>query len=321
MAKKLQRLRNVNELPVKEGHHYEIRKSIQWFDRNDGKNIRITTSKGDILELGLRTVNYPHLMGLQYTSNQRMTAHQMLGVGMRKSDEDIARLVSVCDRENPYRVVQRATSVKGFLENLENASLVDYNPSSRSTSTMKFEKALAIPTRHGSVQVLGIGERNDSPYLETFLPERRLKQMEGVSFKNRVEKIEVFEKDFNKYREFSFDAEKDSVLREKFVANEFDSDLEAKIDDMVFLDELTVARNGRLEMDNTLIFQVEQYIEDNSLSSDNLKEGLAAMLFDDINRDGQYSTEFSTYDVLTRLEEHGVEVPEKNIQKEMELDV
>ena len=217
--------------------------------------------------------------------------------------------------------MQRATSVKGFLENLENASLVDYNPSSRSTSTMKFEKALAIPTRHGSVQVLGIGERNDSPYLETFLPERRLKQMEGVSFKNRVEKIEVFEKDFNKYREFSFDAEKDSVLREKFVANEFDSDIEAKIDDMVFLDELTVARNGRLEMDNTLIFQVEQYIEDNSLSSDNLKEGLAAMLFDDINRDGQYSQEFSTYDVLTRLEEHGVEVPEKNIQKEMELDV
>lgn len=321
MSKKFGRIKDTSKLPKKAGHHYKIRKSIQWFDDYDNSNIRITTSKGDMIELGLRTVNYPHLMGLQYTTDKRLSAHQMIGIGLRKSDEDIARLVSVCDKENPVMIMKRARSVKPFLQNLENVALVEYNPSTNGKSTMKFSKALVI-RKDKNVQMLGLGTKdNGELFLNTFLPDRHLGQMKGVNFKNTVEKIEIYEREFNNWREFSFDREKDKDLYNKFIETEFNSDIEAVIDDMVFIDELTVERNGSLVMSDELINKIEKYIDKNSLASNDLKEGLAAMLFEDINDYGKFSGNISTFDVLEKLEEHCVEVPEKNINKNLDIDL
>lgn len=319
MGKGIGRIKDVTKLPVKKGHHYKIRKSIQWFDDYDNANIRITTSKGDVVELGLRTVNYPHLMGLQYTADKRLTAHQMIGMGLRKSDEDIARLVSVCDKENPIMVMKRARSVKPFLENLENACLVEYNPSENGKSKMKFEKALVF-RKEKNVQLLGIGERDTGElFPKTFLPDRHLSQMKGVNFKNKVEKIEIYEREFNTWREFSFNKEKDSKLYDRFIEDQFISEVDARIDDMIFLDELTVGKNG-LEMSEGLIERVENYITENSLPSGDIKEGLSAMLFEYINDYGRFSKDFSTFDVLDEVEKHSIEVPE-NINKNFDIDL
>lgn len=319
MGKGIGRIKDVSKLPKKKGHHYKIRNSIQWFDDYDNSNIRITTSKGDVVELGLRTVNYPHLMGLQYTADKRLTAHQMIGMGLRKSDEDIIRLVSVCDKENPIKVMKRARSVKPFLENLENACLVEYNPSENGKSKMKFEKALVF-RKEKNVQLLGIGERDTRElFPKTFLPDRHLAQMKGVNFKNKVEKIEIYEREFNTWREFSFNKEKDSRLYNRFIEDQFISEIDARIDDMIFLDELTVGKNG-IEMSEGLIERVENYITENNLPSGDIKEGLSAMLFEYINDYSRFSKDFSTFDVLDEVEKHSIILPE-NPEKNIDMDI
>ena len=184
---------------------------------------------------------------------------------------------------------------------------------------MKFEKALVF-RKEKNVQLLGIGERDTGElFPKTFLPDRHLAQMKGVNFKNKVEKIEIYEREFNTWREFSFNKEKDSKLYNRFIEDQFISEVDARLDDMIFLDELTVGKNG-LEMSEGLIERVENYIIENSLPSGDIKEGLSAMLFEYINDYSRFSKDFSTFDVLDEIEKHSIEVP-KNIEKNIDMDI
>ena len=312
-SKRFQRLRDL-ELETKHHAHYNIRESILWYDNFDNEKIRLTAKNGEQINFKITTSNLPHLLGLQYLAAKnnadpnrpKLTSMTMLGMGIKFCDEAIYSKVKNCGN-NPSIVRRRCNGVKPFFENLKNASLIDYNPSENGTSTMNFTKAIVTAAPNGkTLTVLGVREKREAPgefTFNTFLPTRKLCQFKGgLDLSNTIEKIEVFEKKFNEWREMSFNEDEDMLLKDDFIVKHFENDFEKKIKSLVMTNKLDVVDNN-LVITPKLETILKHYDNTHAVVSFDTMSSLAGMVYNDINKNDRYSEHISTYDTLSLLTE------------------
>ena len=248
----------------------------------------------------------------------------MLGMGIKFCDEAIYSKVKNCGN-NPSIVRRRCNGVKPFFENLKNASLIDYNPSENGTSTMNFTKAIVTAAPNGkTLTVLGVREKREAPgefTFNTFLPTRKLCQFKGgLDLSNTIEKIEVFEKKFNEWREMSFNEDEDMVLKDDFIVGHFENDFEKKIKSLVMTNNLDV-RDDTLAITPKLESILKHFDNTHGITSFDTMSSLAGMIYNDINKDDRYTEHISTYDALSLLTDGYNIVSEKDVGQDRNIKI
>lgn len=192
----------------------QIKEIMDWFDQFNNNTINVTTQTAKEIEIEIKNSALPHLLGLQYTTNnKRLKGLKLYYSCYGKNDDEIFKLIS---RNNPNKlqsVKNRINTFQSFMENLENAYLVENtHPKSKIRS-----KQLLIETKQGlyfhlgllstnSGQVLSSFEMMNKKQLETYLVDRNNQYYKNSRIHEKVIKIEKYVG--NKLVQFSFDEKK-----------------------------------------------------------------------------------------------------------------
>lgn len=104
----------------------QIKEIMDWFDQFNNNTINVTTQTAKEIEIEIKNSALPHLLGLQYTTNnKRLKGLKLYYSCYGKNDDEIFKLIS---RNNPNKlqsVKNRINTFQSFMENLENAYLVE----------------------------------------------------------------------------------------------------------------------------------------------------------------------------------------------------
>lgn len=282
---------------IRDEKTHKISNTIRWFDKFDNSDLRLITTDGTHIDFNIRTTAIPHLMGLHYMSNDKLSGQQLLGIATRKSDNEIYKKIEENVKLDVINVYNRVCCLKPFLQNLENASLVKF-PLSKN-SKMSFDKSIALINK-GCIQVLGLGhdEERNVDYVNTFLPNRRSANYRDVDMSNRIEKIQIYDRNFNEYRDFSFDDKRRKKLDKEFIENKFKEFTEYEFERLIDVDYLLINKdNVTFTISEMFEDILKKYAEKNHFMNKNIYDTLNSYVFDLVNEDNQFTYTHGSYDV------------------------
>lgn len=276
---------------------HKISNTIQWFDKFDNTDLRLIATDGTHIDFNIRTTAIPHLLGLQYMNGEDLSGQQLLGIATRKSDNEIYQKIDEVGKVDVVNVYNRVSCLKPFLQNLENASLVEF-PLSKN-SKMHFEKSVALINK-GCIQVLGLGhdKERDVDYVNTFLPNRRSVNYKDVKMNNKIEKIQIYDRNFDEYRDFSFDDKKRKQLDKEFIENKFKEFTEYEFERLIDIDYLLINKdNVTFTISEMFEDILKNYAEENHFMNKNIYDTLNSYVFDLVNEYNQFTYTHGSYDV------------------------
>ncbi|MDY3050715.1 MAG: PBECR4 domain-containing protein [Parvimonas sp.] len=209
---------------------YLAKETLLWSKNFDNINLKITSETKEF-NIKLGKENIPHLLGLQYI-NRYLKSQKGIElynevIKNDMSDEDIFKKVKKSHpKKDVVNVKNRIRTFKSFMENLENARIVEQtNPKTHIKS-----KFLVIDTKDNFTMHLGVLETGnldvftdfevERNIFETYIVQNNDKFYKYTSIYEPIKSIEKYEENYQKWRKFSFNLEKDKELEEKFLIEE-----------------------------------------------------------------------------------------------------
>lgn len=181
----------------------KVKEIISWYKQFDNSNIVIKSEK-HTFDLNILTVNLPHLLGLHYTTYQRMRGKSLLNYIEKLDDAQIYNNIDKYNGDKLDLVKDRIKYFKYFMENLDKTLLVEQT---HPTSKIKSE-FLLVEDESGKILQLGIArDREDTDYFETFLVRDDSAYFKESTILEKIVSIERWEQD--KLVPFSFRVEKE----------------------------------------------------------------------------------------------------------------
>ena len=215
---------------------YEI---LKYFEKYQGKEIKIDTNKEDInFDFLFNKYSLPHLLGLHYqyrkdgrsyfnVNNEVMTGRKLYDeiINKKISDQEILNKISVNTKDymQTNSVKQRIETFLEFMQNLEKGYIVE-NTSEKSDiksnyiivedKNKKYHHLFIMKTDNGSL-LLEYNDEKSRKYLETYFVRNNDKYFNKSKIKENIKSIEVYDEKTNRYIPFSFDEEKQKILNQQ----------------------------------------------------------------------------------------------------------
>ncbi|MBK1468646.1 PBECR4 domain-containing protein [Parvimonas parva] len=222
---------------------YLAKETLLWSKNFDNINLKIISDTKEF-NIKLNKENIPHLLGLQYINRRKRqeTGIELYNkvIGENLSDEEIySNINKYHSKTDLINVRNRIETLKNFLENLDKARIVEQTNEKTSIKS----RFLVIDTKDNTTMHLGILETENLDIftdfevkrniLETYVVQNNDKFYKDTSINEPIKSIEKYEEDFEKWREFSFDIEKDKELEEKFLSEEKIKEEELELDEEI----------------------------------------------------------------------------------------
>ena len=198
----------------------KIKEIYNWYKQFNNKEIIIQTENKN-LEININNRALPHLLGMHYTDVNSRTVKVRKLIQKIKSlqDGDIFKEITQNNPDMLESVENRINTFEAFMENLENAILVENTYDAKMKSQHFF-----IQTKDNKILHLGLIDAgySDIPiefdvierkYLETFIQEKTNKRYADTQIVEHVKSIHEYVDDELKC--FSFDKEKQAKIIEQ----------------------------------------------------------------------------------------------------------
>lgn len=147
---------------------YYVNDLYKWFSQFDNRTIKIKGESTNF-EIELNKKSLLHLIGVHYISkNPKHLRGSDLVNKVIKNDYDDQKIVDLILKNNPQMVGSfrsRLNNLKPFLEDLENARIVEMT---KSNTKLKSDY-LALQTKNNKVLLLALGNNYYEDYFETFI--------------------------------------------------------------------------------------------------------------------------------------------------------
>lgn len=205
---------------------YYVNDLYKWFSKFNNKTLKI---KGEELnfEIELNKKSLLHLIGVHYISknSKYLRGSDLIKkvIGGNYNDQKIIEQIS---RNNPQMVDSfktRLSNLKPFLENLENARLVEVTKS----NTKLKSNYLALQSRDKDFLLLGLASNDYEDYFETFIIENSNSYFKNTTINEPVKSITEILDDGTEVP-FSFDEEKQKIYSQARLNREIKLDDEIK---------------------------------------------------------------------------------------------
>lgn len=188
----------------------KIQDILKWYNNFNKEDIVITTNT-NTFELEISNKRLPHLLGMQYVSKPPLRGHRLYEFIKDKSDTEIYNLIGKNNSEMLNSIKDRVENFKYFMENLENAILVEQtHPSTKINSDH-----LLVEVNENKYLQIGIArDREDTDYFETFIVRNDTIYFDDTTITEPVISIEKYDND--ELVPFSFDRKKELQLLLKY---------------------------------------------------------------------------------------------------------
>lgn len=147
---------------------YYVNDLYKWFSQFDSRTIKIKGESTNF-EVELNKKSLLHLIGVHYISkNSKHLRGSDLINKVIKTDYDDQKIADLISKNNPQMVGSfrsRLNNLKPFLEDLENARIVEMT---KSNTKLKSDY-LALQTKNNRVLLLALGSNYYEDYFETFI--------------------------------------------------------------------------------------------------------------------------------------------------------
>ncbi|MBF0715347.1 PBECR4 domain-containing protein [Gemelliphila palaticanis] len=184
----------------------KIKEILEWYKQFNKSDIVIKTTNN---EFGLEISNksLPHLLGMQYATKNSLRGYRLYEFISNKTDEEIYNLIRENNSEMLNSIKERVNSFKYFMENLDEAILVEQtHPNTKIKSDH-----LLVKGNNGNYLQIGIArDREDTDYFETYIVRNDDIYFKDSNIKEKVISIEKYVDD--ELVPFSFDKKKELKL-------------------------------------------------------------------------------------------------------------
>jgi len=194
----------------------EVQGLMKWWGVHSQKTINIK-SKNHSFDLKILKTRLPHLLGLHYMKEdpKNVTGIDLLNEIYDKNlkNKDIFKNIKANQNDLVlFKVKNRILNFKNFMENLENAEIVE----NTSKNMNKIKYFIITPNKNNNYFMLGIGNNGKENYIGTFILDSD-RYFKG-SKREKVEKIYRYKHSKSKEKiAFSFDNEKLENERNKIL--------------------------------------------------------------------------------------------------------
>lgn len=193
----------------------KIKKIFEWYNKYSDKDIIISTEDMDFY-IKLNNKLLPHLLGLQYSTKDRLKGYKLYNFIKNKTDKEIYNNISKYNPNMLKSVKLRINNFKYFMENLDKAVL--YNQTN--TKTKLKSNYLLVKTNDDKYLHLGINQNeSEEAYLETFIVRNDNSYFKDSLIQKKVVSIETYN-------------EQDELVPFSFKETELDKLKEAVVDFM-----------------------------------------------------------------------------------------
>ena len=191
---------------------YYVNDLYKWFSKFNNKTLKI---KGEELnfEVELNKKSLLHLIGVHYISkNSKYLRGSDLIKKVIEGNYNDQKIIEQISRNNPQMVnsfKSRLSSLKPFLENLENARLVEVTKG----NTKLKSNYLALQSKDKDFLLLGLASNDYEDYFETFIIENSDSYFKNTTINEPVKSITEILDDGTEVP-FSFDEEKERIYNQ-----------------------------------------------------------------------------------------------------------
>lgn len=194
---------------------YEVQKIFKWFNQFNKEDIKLKSESKEFY-IEIRNLVLPHLLGLQYMNYkyEKKKAYMIYNYikNNNLSDEKIFKEIKQKNPNMLNSVKKRVSTLQYFLENLENAYVVE-----KSNANSDIESNyLIIQTKDNFILHLGLKQDEiedrienftvfeKDTYLETYFSRNDNKYYKGSQIMEKVTGLYRYNEDIGLYENFSF---------------------------------------------------------------------------------------------------------------------
>lgn len=201
----------------------KVQSYIQWWSKFNQENI-IINGTFQHFKVKLNDNSLLHLLGVQYINkdSRRIKGKDLLNY-VRKNKLTDKKIYDMIQKNNPDmldNVKDRIDNFKGFMENLENAYIVEMtNPNTRIKSNY-----LIIRTEESKIMQLGIKDIGYEDVLETFLVEKDNIYFRNTTINEPIVSIQKYNEN-GELEKFSFKENPDNkIIKDADIINDLEKE-------------------------------------------------------------------------------------------------
>ena len=186
----------------------KIKEILDWYNQFNNTDIVIKTKTKEF-NFEIRNKYLPHLLGLQYSSINKLRGVRLYSFVYNKTEKELYNLIKINNENRLEDVKLRINNFKYFMENLDKAII--YEKTNETTKTKS--NFLMVKTEKNKYLQLGVVKNDDlTDYLETFFVRKDNLYFKNSNLSEKVESIEKYDMLKNKFVPFSFDEIKNEML-------------------------------------------------------------------------------------------------------------
>lgn len=186
----------------------KIKEILDWYNQFNNTDIVIKTKTKEF-NFEIRNKYLPHLLGLQYSSINKLRGVRLYSFVYNKTEKELYNLIKINNENRLEDVKLRINNFKYFMENLDKAII--YEKTNETTKTKS--NFFMVKTEKNKYLQLGVVKNDDlTDYLETFFVRKDNLYFKNSNLSEKVESVEKYDMLKNKFVPFSFDEIKNEML-------------------------------------------------------------------------------------------------------------